>query len=364
MFRRPHHIAPEQATARVILTIRNFSKIPGICHIGLGVTALNTMKVLRRNGIFAECWSTQTADELRKKITAAEEHANRTGTLHVSHVVVSAPSWVQPEDFESLCLEWPNIEFVELNHSGCAYLSIDKFGIRNIRKNIDLELSLHNMRVAANNIRVRDWLAGTFSFDCLLLPNLYDCLSFDPLPPHKGICDPIRIGSFGASRPWKNQLCAAEASVQLAKQLGVELELYVNSKRPDGGERMIESRLELFDGLRGTKLIEVPWEKWPRFRHTCSRMHLLMQPSFDETFNVVTADGIAVGVPSVTSSAIEWTPRAWWCDTPDPADMVRVGMHLLHDKHAIHHGRRQLKEYVQRGIIDWKNYLLRQQFGL
>lgn len=39
MFRRPHHIDPSQETVRVVLAVKNFAAIKGVCHIGLGVTA-------------------------------------------------------------------------------------------------------------------------------------------------------------------------------------------------------------------------------------------------------------------------------------------------------------------------------------
>ena len=273
-------------------------------------------------------------------------------------MIVSAPSWIQPDQFGTLCHTFPEIEFVQLNHSGCSYLSIDKFGIRNIRQCIDLEMATHNMRVAGNNPRFTEWAGKAFGFDCLLLPNLYDTDSFvNPIPPRK-LGGTIRIGSFGAGRPWKNQLTAAEASVQLARALGVKLELYVNSRRPDGGERMIESRLELFDGLPGCKIVDVPWARWPRFRDIAATMHLLFQPSFDETFNVVTADGIAEGVPSVTDSSIEWTPQSWWCRPEDPSSLVAVSMRLLHDQNAVHDARVLLQRYVTSGIGRWFDYLL------
>src|ERR1043166_5526681 len=260
---RPHgvhhrgHNDNHLAQARVVLAVKNFAAIQGVCHIGLGVTATNTLKVLRRNGVHTEAWATQTAAELREKLRAA--HSGECEYLPISHVVVSAPSWVQPDEFKSLCIEYPEIEFILLNHSGCAFLSIDKFGIRNIRACIELEMSLHNMRVAANNPRVANWLGHPFGFKCLLLPNLYDTDSFVPYI-HKPLGHELRIGSFGAGRPWKNQLTAAEAAVELARRLGVNLKFYVNSKRPDGGERMIESRKELFAGLRGCELIDLPWE--------------------------------------------------------------------------------------------------------
>ncbi len=355
---RPHHVGPCKETARVILAVKNFAAIKGVCHIGLGVTATNTVKVLRKAGFYAEAWATQTPKELREKLEKETHHSHVHGKVPITHVIVSAPSWVQPDDFKGLVLDYPDIEFILLNHSGCAFFSIDKFGIKNNRECIELSTSVHNFRVAANNTRVVNWLQRTFDFPCLYLPNLYDTESFvHPYPTHRHHQSKLRIGSFGAGRPWKNQLTAAQAGVQLARQLGVELEFYVNTKRPDGGERMIESRNELFQGMRDCKLIEVPWEPWPRFRNTVSHMHLLVQPSFDETFNVVTADGIAEGVPSITSESIEWTPESWWASTCDPTDLVRIGLYLLNDRYAVEDGRECLKAYVREGLRRWSNYL-------
>jgi hypothetical protein len=356
---RPIHLHPHLHGVRVVQAVKNFSKIPGVCHIGLGVTALNNMKVLRREGVYIECWATQTAQELKDKLAKAQRDANAQGKVPVSHVIISSPAWVQPEDFAELSHEYSDVEFVLENHSGAAYLSIDKYGIRNNRQVIDMQLSSHNIRVAANNTRVVESLSQMFDFKCLYLPNLYDVESFvHPYPMHKDV-SVLRVGSFGASRPWKAQLSAAQGAVIMARQMGVHLELFVNSKRPDGGERMIESRMEIFENLRGCKLVNVPWESWPRFRQTMSTMNLLFQPSFDETFNVCVADAISVGVPAVTSSAIEWTPRQWHSHPEDPEDIARVGFYLLNDKFAVEHARKDLKRYVEHGINCWLKYLLR-----
>ncbi len=350
---RPHPVNPKKKTAHVIQAVKNFAAIPGVCHIGLGVTATNNMKTLRRAGWNVEAWAIQKTAELHNRLKQAESAPGDP----ITHVIVSAP-WIPPERFKQFCIDFSNIEFVFLSHSGCAFLSIDKFGMRNIREYIDLELQIHNFHVAANNTRVTNWISRAFGAPCLYLPNLYDVTTFvDPYPTHKEIGGTLRLGSFGAGRPWKNQLTAAEAAVQLARQLGVHLELYVNSKRPDGGQRMIESREELFDNLRGCNIVEVPWETWAKFRHTVGTMHLLLQPSFDETFNVVTADGIAAGVASVTASSIEWTPRRWWATPEDPSDLVRAALQLLHDTNAVADGRNHLRKYVQDGLIQWANYL-------
>lgn len=358
--RRPHHVNPSITSLRVILAVKNFANTPGVCHIGLGVTATNTLKVLRRFGVHVEAWAVQTADDLKKRLS--KEHTRTdTRAQPITHVIISAPSWVQPCDFGFLSFNYPEIEFVQLNHSGCAYLSIDKYGIRNIREVIDLCLSSHNIRVAGNNPRFTNWVNGAFSYDCALLPNLYDTESFVNPYPMRSLAhtETLHVGSFGASRPWKNQLVAAEAAVELAKRLNRRLVLHVNSKRPDGGERMIESRGELFHNLPGCRVEYVQWAMWPHFRRILSTMDILFQPSFDETFNVVTADGIAEGIPSVTTSAIEWTPRSWWCSPEDPHSLVQVAMTLLQDPHAIHSGRQTLTDFVAHGVRLWINYLTR-----
>lgn len=361
--RRPHDVNPSISSLRVILAIKNFSTIPGVCHIGLGVTATNTVKVLRKNGVDVQAWSISSpggkGNEPKELKRLLLEDSRRPHYKPITHVIISAPSWILPNDFYDLALTWPDTKFVQLNHSGCAYLSIDKNGIQNIRDVVDYELGLHNIQVAANNERVARFISTSFGSDTVLLTNLYDTDSFvTPFTPQK-IGDTLRIGSFGASRPWKNQLNAAEAAVMLGRIMGLNVELYVNSKRPDGGERMIESRAELFDNLSGCKIKYVPWMQWPKFRDLVGTMHIQFQPSFDETFDVCCADGIAEGTPCVASSALEWTPQNWWCDTPDPNSIARVALNLLRGgANAVEEGRTALRKYVGVGVHRWLDFLL------
>jgi hypothetical protein len=351
-----HAVDPHLETVRVVQCVKNFAAIKGVSHIGLGVTALNNMRVLRRAGVRCDVWSIQTAAELQARLASERRRWERTGDVPISHIVVSAP-WITPEQFRWFCGTYPDVEFVLENHSGCAFLSIDHRGVRNIRGSLDLQTCTHNMKVAANNTRVCDWLTNAYKAPCLYLPNLYDTTSFVPYTP-KPIGDTLRLGSFGATRALKNQFVAAQAAVQLGRHLGLQVELYVNAGRTDGGERTVESRREMFDQLPGSKLVEVTWQPWPRFRRTCAQMHLLLQPSFSETFNVVTADGIAEGVPSVTSECIEWTPRRWQAATDDPHDLVKVAIYLLNDPRAVEDGRRMLADYVAAGTRRWLDYLL------
>lgn len=360
----PHHVYPDLKTVRVIFAVKNFAAIPGVSHIGLGVTATTTMKTLRRNGINAEAWPCKDATDLANRLNADTAGHHNLRHAPITHVIVSAPSWVTPENFHGMCLGHPNIEFVQLNHSGCAFLSIDKNGIQNIRACLDLSVQLHNMRVAGNNPRFTQWLDESYDIGIptLLLPNLYDVKSFaTPYVWPRPMGHLIKIGSFGAPRPWKNQLCAAEAAIQIANRLGMDLELYVNSGRDEahiGGVRLMESRKEMFANLRGHKVVEVKWERWAKFRQTIGQMHLLLQPSFSETFNVVTCDGIAQGVASVGTEAIEWLPDSWKVKNPDdPSEIARLGLYLLNDRHAVEDARRNLVQYAFLGLDRWKRYL-------
>jgi glycosyltransferase involved in cell wall biosynthesis len=357
---RPHYLEPKKVTARVIFFAKNFGG-PGISNIGLGVTNQNNISVLRRDGYFAEIWSGQTYDQVFQQIKAANDQATAAQTIRPSHVIINSPSWITAAQMAALSYAFPHIEFVLQNHTGCAYLSIDRnsdeSGIMANRKIIDLQRSTSNIKVSGNNTRFVEWLKRTYRCDCLYLPNLYDTASFvNPYPRQRDFGGTLRIGSFGAPRPWKNQLTAAMAAFQLSRQLGVNLELYVNSRR-DYERLLFQSRLDLFAGEKDAKLIDVPWEPWSTFRSTVAHMHLLLQPSFDETFNVVTADGIAMGVPSVVSSAIEWTPPDWQAVSEDPTSLVKTGLYLLHDSHAVDDGRAALKQYVRAGLEQWKDYL-------
>ena len=92
------------------------------------------------------------------------------------------------------------------------------------------------------------------------------------------------------------------------------------------------------------------------FRRTVGSMHLLLQPSYTESFNMVTADGVAEGVPSVVSSAIDWAPEDWKADVDDSLEIARVGRRLLYDPVAACDGRRALLRYVADGLMSYKSF--------
>jgi len=352
--RRPHHVAPNLATVRVVFVIHRYKTPMNGSDSGLGVTINSTARVLRRNGVHAESWDVLTIEDLFSRLERDHWQSER----RITHVVVNTPNFVPPEKFGELAQRWHDIEFVQLNHTGLAYLCIDRNGPKDIRAVLDLQRSTHNIKVAGNNPRF-EWFDLAYGVKPLLLPNLYDCDTFVAMTPARRDTDPLRIGCFGENRPWKNQGIAAMAGISIARRLNVQLEFYVNADRWEQTWPYSRARAELYDNLPGCKLTTIPWLPWAQFRRLIGTMDLCVHPSWDETFCCVVADGIAEGVPSVVTGAMEWAPRTWRSTEPfDPANVAAVGLQLLHDRaNAVHDGRRALQTYVKEGIRLWIDYL-------
>jgi hypothetical protein len=222
---------------------------------------------------------------------------------------------------------------------------------------MELEMGTHNVHLAGNSRRFCEWIRFAFAAPCAYLPNLYyldGCPNWHLKSFGGGA---LRIGVFGATRPLKNLMSAAAAALEIARGFRVPLELWLSAGRAEGGgESVLGAVQEMLQGLPGVTLKLNGWQSWPSFRKTISHMHLLLQPSYTESFNMVTADGVAEGIPSVVSEAIDWAPDDWKADVDDVLDIARVGRRLLCDARAAEDGFRALQSYVAHGIHSYKHY--------
>src|SRR5207248_11670530 len=272
-------------------------------------------------------------DDLRKRLEVSPR----------KHVIISAP-WIPASDLQSLSIDFPNTHFTITYHSNVGFLQADRNGVKLIREIIDLELGTANVHLAGNTRRFCDWVNAAFGAPCAYLPNLY---YFESHPiraqqPFAGCT--LRIGAFGATRPLKNLMTAAAAALEISRGLRVSLELWLSAGRVEGGgQGVLAAVQELLHDIPHVKLVLNGWQSWPKFRQTVAHMHLLLQPSYTESFNMVTGDGVAEGVPSVVSSAIDWAPRDWEADVDDALAIARVGRRLLFDPRAAMDGVRALQ---------------------
>lgn len=352
--RVPATLTPLGRNFRVALVYKNFGHTPS-SHIGLGVSALNTAKYLRAKGIYTDVWGVTHIQGLQDKITQSRNEP--PNIQPVTHVVISAP-WLGSEDLQDLAILNSSIEFAVASHSNVGFLTADPRAFQLIREYLDVETQTSNFHMAGNSDRLATWITNTYSDVCWTLPNLYylDSTANPNRPVYDG--GTLRVGCFGAQRILKNILSAGAAALELASGLRVNLEFWISGKRIEGAPRTATSLEEMFNGLPWAKLIQQPWQRWPNFRQSARHMHLLMQPSFTETFNMVTADGVAEGVASVVGNAITWAPQSWVAKVDSVSDIAMVGRHLLYDAKAPIDGLNALTTHNESGFNDWLNYLV------
>ena len=330
----------------VVLAYKNFAANRNISHIGLGVAAINTAKVLRREGTQADVWPIISATDLRMRLQSSP----------AKHVIISAP-WIPSLEMQGLSNEFPETHFSVNCHSNVGFLQADRNGVKLVREMMELEMGTPNIHLAGNSRRFCHWIREAFGAPCAFLPNLY-WVEKDHLAhrsPFTG--GTLRVGAFGATRPLKNLMSAAGAALEISRDLRAPLELWLSAGRAEGGgETVLAAVKEMLGGLPHVTLVLNGWQSWPKFRKVVGHMHLLLQPSYTESFNMVTADGVAEGVPSVVSNAIDWAPEHWKANVDDVLDIARVGRALLHDTRAAHDGLRALQSYVADGLAAYASY--------
>ena len=116
----------------------------------------------------------------------------------------------------------------------------------------------------------------------------------------------IHVGCFSAIRPMKNQLLQAGAAILFGRKTGKPIAFHVNGGRVEqGGENGLKNLRALFEGTPN-QLVEHPWLDHDQFLELLRSMDVGMQVSLSETFNIVSADMVSVGLPVVVSDEVRW----------------------------------------------------------
>jgi len=333
----------------VLLVYKNMSPVRDSCsHVGLGVTAMNLCKNLLNSGIQVEVKSVFDGYELRDKFLPNSEY---------THVVMLAP-WVDTPFLQGLLRKFPLISFSVVYHSNVGFLQADRYAVKLIREQIELELSNHNFHVACNSLRLTNAIIDTFRRPAVCLPNMYFLEKEPTYPRVIQYGDTLKIGVFGAMRPQKNMLSAVWAGIQMSTMLNAECEISINAGRVEGGESVLGAINELVKDVDKVTLKNIGWVTWPRFREIVKHQHLLISPSYTESFCNVTADGIAEGVPSVVTQAMPWAPKEWKADPDSVESIVRVGFDVMLNNKIRRKGYQKLVDHNIFAIKQWKEYLI------
>ena len=340
---------------KVALVYKDFAYWTGYSSVGLQVAADTTCAELRRNGVDVQVFGLQNNVDLYHVLKHNQKLASEIHDVHgFTDCVIMAP-WITPLDLEALAKYFKNIQFTVQSHCNVGALHGDFRGIGNFRNYADLAQEYRNIHIAGNAASFTKWFSLAYDVDTALLPNMYPAIN---MQEHNSATPNIlHIGAFGALRPEKNIPSAVAAALLIQQHLQKQTYFHMNTGGEVGGKNLIATIDQISQGIPGFTVVKHPWMDWNKFTDLVKKMDLLMNPSYTESFNLITADGIVAGVPSVVSSAIRWAPKSWMADSDDPSDIAGVGLRLLFNKHSYKDGRDALIKHNNESVSLWKEYL-------
>lgn len=289
---------------------------------------------------------------------------------HVSEfkptIVIIEAFWVIPEKFEILKQLHPTVKWVIRNHSNWPFASMEgnliDWALKYvIQSNVFVSC---NKKETSDSFRKLVKIAHPELSDELIeyktpfLPNYYP---INPVSLSKSEVydkNEIHIGNFGAIRPLKNNLISAMAAIIFADKIGKRLVYHINGGRVEGrAEPIAKSIAILFTHLSNSKLINEGWKSHDDFLQLCANMDMIMQISFDETFNIVAADAVNVETLLVGSAAIPWLSDKSIVENITDISNIVERMETLYAKHwwnnSIRSNKRGLKKYVEKSKDIW-----------
>jgi glycosyltransferase involved in cell wall biosynthesis len=335
-----------QMKSRVGLFYKNFAAHAGISHIGLGVAAQKNAEYLNARGYDVTVVPAKNNIDV---VEAIREHG-------FTHVVISAP-WLSALDVDTMVRHFKDVQFAITSHSNIGFLQADPGALKLLRQYALISKEVDNLKIGGNSVIFADWFSDIYDVEKLLLPNLYEVYKLEE--PRCGCSKVLRVGTFGAIRPQKNVVTAAAAAMLLGRMTGRQVEFNVSTGREDGGGNVILNAIrQMMIQVPNVELVERHWSNWHEFKRVVRDMDILFQMSYTESFNMVTADGISEGVPSVTSDAIVWVPDEWKAQGDNVFSVAETAHRILkHRDGEVERGMKALKEHNERGLKYWEEFL-------
>ena len=257
-----------------------------------------------------------------------------------THVIIEA-LWVVPEKFDILKKLHPRVKWIIRLHSNSPFIACEGIAFDWINGYLARELT-----IAANHAHMYDELRAVFpqhQRNIIYLPNYYPLEKRVPFfsERYANIKHRIKfllkgkrhldVGCFGAVRPLKNQFQQAIAAIEFANNHGWHLRFHINAGRVERGDEVLKNLRALFKHSRH-ELIEHGWLPHADFLRLLRTMDISLQVSFTETFNIVSADAVGLGVPIVVSKQVDWACRAFQADPNNASDIAAKMREALHSR--------------------------------
>lgn len=241
---------------------------------------------------------------------------DREVALFKPTLVIIEALWVVPEKFDVLIRFHPKVKWIVRCHSEIPFLANESIAIDWLVRYLEHE----QINISGNSIEaindLREIVSSVYTSwpehrvinRVVYLPNFYPIDKIDHR--HKrDIGNWLDVGCFGSVRPMKNQLIQAVAAMEAAQHLGKRLRFHINGTRCEQGGISTLKNLKALLNKTGNELVLHPWLSHEDFLSLLRTMDVGLQVSFSETFNIVAADMVAVGLPIVVSPEIKWASK-------------------------------------------------------
>jgi len=232
------------------------------------------------------------------------------------NMVIIEALWVSGNKMKELIQipRYKHIKWVIRVHSDIGFLSAETFGLKYINDYINLKKE--NLFVSCNNLEFNHYLSLTLQYPFVYLPNIIEIEFRKHYEEYKNYID---IGCFGSLRILKNQcyqaMCAIAAADELEKILKFHITVDVNiDDKNEILNPVLKNLEELFENSPH-ELVKHYWLENDEFHHLIKKMDIGLQLSYTESFNIVSADFVNMGVPIVVSETIKWMPHIFKTST-------------------------------------------------
>lgn len=296
---------------------------------------------------------------------------DREVTRFKPDVVVIEAFWVVPEKFEVLTKLHPNVKWVVRNHSKAPFLANEgiafDWAVRytqydNVYISSNAENTNDEIAHLIKNYH-ENWNLAKAKEKCPYLPNYYPIMKLrKERTDYKAKAKEVHIGCFGAIRPLKNHMLQAIAAVKFADKLGKKLYFHINGGRIEGsGDSVLKNLRQMFSHMEH-ELVEHNWMPHDKFLEFVGTMDFGLQVSYTETFNIVTADLVSQGVPTIVSDEVDWVSDLFYAnpnDSDDIAQKLFIANIYARAQGWVLHNHDNLHKYNQETLRLWVHELQR-----
>lgn len=283
-------------------------------------------------------------------------------SFNPSKVIIEA-LWLLPKKLDELSDKYKNIEWIVRIHSNVGFLAVEPKAFSKIKNYLLLEKN--NVKLSSNNYEFNEELSIVCREDFKYLPNiikLSNTVIWDMCDHYNQGHKPndiINIGCFGALRVLKNQLFQAMCAIEAADRLVRVLHFHVNKDSELLESPVLQNLENLFKINNKHKLIVHEWLEHDDFIDLINTMDIGLQVSFTESFNLVTADFVNDGIPTIVSETISWMPDNVQVSTVDFDSLIRKIVHVYNsdNKHQIKLNKLALIKYNQESKRVWDKFV-------